>query len=60
MTADLAALARRYRASLERSGEARSALYAAIRAERERGASWGDLARRTGLSRERVRQIADA
>jgi len=55
---DLGSLARRYRASLERSEEARAALYEAIREARQQGASWGALAAATGLSRERVRQIA--
>jgi hypothetical protein len=61
MMPDLPTLARRYRTATERADEAREALYAAIREARTSmpQPSWADLARATGLSRERVRQVCE-
>jgi len=51
------AAAKRYRAAEAKADTERANLYALIREGREAGASWGDLADASGLSRERVRQV---
>lgn len=52
------AYAIRYNRSLMQAEKEREKLYEAIRAARAAGATWGQLKEASGLSRERVRQVA--
>lgn len=57
---DLVAIAERYRRDQARAEASRAELHAAIVAALEGGARQVDVARVTGYTRERLRQLAEA